>query len=223
MDTLYTCVVCGQTQVREEGKLYPANVPTHCELIMRATQLPSRMKHQLITTNDHTIVLSPGGLMILPTDELDGIVEEDEPVTPDHLARCEETVHLSYQELEQLVTLFEQHRTAYAAQAREVDVYLQQVAQALLDVFAETAKGLCERQQYWWPEIRRQAAYECIVQANEKSHPIISAWRDHARRNRDFPLDQQEVLLMRHFQRLYYERYPEPKHGNTNQDVTEEG
>lgn len=40
LGTLYTCSKCGATQIRKAGAIYTANVPIHCGLIMRASDLP---------------------------------------------------------------------------------------------------------------------------------------------------------------------------------------
>ncbi len=40
LGTLYICPKCGETHIRKAGAIYTANVPTHCGLIMRASDLP---------------------------------------------------------------------------------------------------------------------------------------------------------------------------------------
>lgn len=40
LGTLYICSKCGATQIRKMGVFYTADVPIHCELIMRTSALP---------------------------------------------------------------------------------------------------------------------------------------------------------------------------------------
>src|SRR5947209_1266290 len=40
-DILLTCGKCGHTELRRAGALYPAIVPTHCDLIMQGVDVPS--------------------------------------------------------------------------------------------------------------------------------------------------------------------------------------
>lgn len=51
LGTLYTCSVCGGTQIRRVGAFYTADVPIHCERIMRTSDLPS---YQVALREDKT-------------------------------------------------------------------------------------------------------------------------------------------------------------------------
>jgi hypothetical protein len=166
---------------------------------------------EMVVTSDHHCVLNIGGLLLLRSESLDGAVDPDEEIDAETLARDDETVFLALPEVLQVAALIEQHRAELEAGMAELDTYFTQVARAWLDECAETARALCARGKYWWPEVRNEARHVLIRLMNDESDPVISAWSKQTRRNRHFPRDQQEELLTRYFKRLYYERYPVPR------------
>jgi hypothetical protein len=164
----------------------------------------------MLITSDHHCALNRGGLLLVPTEELDGVALLEGEITPKILAEHGEMRFLAWSELSQIVALVEQYGPTLAAYQQEQDAYFTQVAQVWLDGFAKEAEALCKRGCYWWPEIRNEAHHALLRLKFEVKNEVICAWDASALQSRDFPRAQQEELLMRYFKRLYYERYPVP-------------
>lgn len=155
-------------------------------------------------TTDHHCILNAGGLMLINSEQL------YEEMDSDDIARHDEVLLLSPDEALHIAALVERNRVYLEGRKQELDAYFTEVAQAWLDEFADTAKALCERGKYWWPEVRNEARHTLIRLTNAKTNPVVTSWYEQTYQEEHFPHSQQEELLTRYFKRLYYERYPVP-------------
>jgi len=184
-----------------------------------SASLPGEPTAELLVTSNHHCVLGVGGLLLLPSDQLEGAIDEGEEIDAEVLARHDETVFLALPEVLQIASLVERHQAELVAIVQEQDTYFTGVAQAWLEEFSGEAQALCERGKYWWPEIRNEARHVLIKLMNEGRNAVVSAWYEQTHRNRNFPRDQQEILLTRYFRQLYYERYPVPVEEDSSDEV----
>ena len=160
-------------------------------------------------TDDHLICLNPGGMMILPLDTLglDEMIEE-EGTNAQTLTNFDETITLSIQELFQIAEMIEKHRPWLSGIRDGWEVLIKLVAQAWLEEFTKKEPSVCTKKvSHEWSDVRYQAR-TCLTHFMVNGgNEIITGWYTQARLNRSFTVEQQEVLLLRAFKRLYEAEY----------------
>lgn len=175
---------------------------------------------QTLVTDSHHCVLNAGGLLLIEVDEIEN---EDEEVTADFIAGHDESRSFSPGEALKIAAFVESNRAYLEARQRELDRYFTQVAQAWLDEFMPPAQMLYERGRHWWPEIRHEAQNAFIMLTNSGPNTILNSWDAQKFFHDDFPRRQQELLLLRYFKKLYYERYPIPDVTTDQNEDNEDG
>jgi hypothetical protein len=176
---------------------------------------------QITDTANHRVIVSSGGVMIVPLEALDGYEEEDAK-DPEVLAGMgDECQQFSLDEAIRLHEIFGWHIIAMKKEAPFVSHYHERAAHALLESFTTEAERLCQKGKYWWPEIRREAYLHLTQLIVNKNNEVINQWYAQAVENNGYPRDQQEKELLRHFAVLYYQKYPKPIKEDSDEDEGE--